>query len=124
MLEVETFISLPVYSDWSQSSHIGPQLYHRLYVEIRELQDRMGGLPRPAEANAVWKGIWHGEVHHSTAIEGNTLVQREVERLLEEGLAFGNRSLREYLEVKGYADAAEWVYGQVAPSAEHPRTGP
>ncbi|MXZ67404.1 MAG: Fic family protein [Acidimicrobiia bacterium] len=84
----------------------------------------MGGLPRPVEANAVWKGIWHREVHHSTAIEDNTLVQREVEQLLEEGLAVGNRTLREYLEVKGYADAAEWVYGQVAPSAGHPRTGP
>ena len=69
----------------------------------------MRGLPRPVEANAVWEGIWHREVHHSTAIENNTLVQREVERLLEEGLAVGNRSLREYLEVKGYADAAEWV---------------
>ena len=99
------------------------QLYHRLYVEIRELRDRMGGLPRPADANAVWKGIWHGEVHHSTAIEGNTLEQREVERLLEEGLAIGNRQLREYLEVKGYADAAEWVYGQVIPSG-HVRTDP
>ena len=82
----------------------------------------MGGLPRPVEADAVWKGIWYGEVHHSTAIEGNTLVQREVERLLEEGLAVGDRTLREYLEVKGYADAAEWVYGQVAPSG-HPRPG-
>ena len=99
------------------------ELYHRLSVQIREVRDRMGGLPRPVEANAVWKGIWHREVHHSTAIEDNTLIQREVERLLEEGLAVGNRSLREYLEVKGYADAAEWVYGQVAPSG-HARTGP
>jgi len=99
------------------------QLYHRLYVQIRELREQMGGLPSPGEANAVWKGIWHREVHDSTAIEDNTLVQREVERLLEEGLAVGNRSLREYLEVKGYADAAEWVYGQVVPSG-HPRTGP
>ena len=91
------------------------QVYRRLAVQIRELQEHIGGLPRLIEATGIWKGILHGEAHHSTAIEGNTLVQREVERLLEEGLALGNRSLREYLEVKGYADAAEWVYGQVAP---------
>ena len=65
----------------------------------------MGGLPSPIEATSIWKGIWHGEVHHSTAIEGNTLIQREVEQLLEERLAVGNRTLREYLEVKGYAGA-------------------
>lgn len=98
-------------------------VYHRLAVQIRELKDRMGGLPSPIEATAIWKGIWHGEVHHSTAIEGNTLVQREVERLLEEGRAVGNRTLREYLEVKGYADAAEWVYGHVAPSGGESATG-
>lgn len=92
------------------------EVYHRLAIQIRELKDRLGGLPRPIEATGIWKGIWHGEVHHSTAIEGNTLVQREVERLLEEGKAVGNKTLREYLEVKGYADAAEWVYGHVDPS--------
>ena len=32
--------------------------------------------------------------------------------LLEEGRAVGNKELREYLEVKGYADAADWVYSQ------------
>ena len=99
------------------------EVYHRLAVQIRELQDRMGGLPSPIEAADIWKRIWHGEVHHSTAIEGNTLVQREVERLLEEGRAVGNRTLREYLEVKGYADAAEWVYGQVASSSKSYEAG-
>ena len=84
----------------------------------------MGRLPSPVEATSIWKGIWHGEVHHSTAIEGNTLIQREVEQLLEEGLAVGNRTLREYLEVKGYAGAAEWVYGQVAPPSGPSVTGP
>ncbi|MDE0138098.1 MAG: Fic family protein [bacterium] len=98
-------------------------VYHRLAVQIRELKDRLGGLPRPIEAAGIWKGIWHGEVHHSTAIEGNTLVQREVERLLEEGRAVGNRTLREYLEVKGYADAAEWVYTHVARSRGASETG-
>ena len=99
-------------------------VYQRLAIQIRELHDRMGGLPSPIEATAIWKGIWYGEVHHSTAIEGNTLVQREVERLLEEGRAVGSRTLREYLEVKGYADAAEWVYEHAAPSREKSETGP
>lgn len=35
---------------------------------------------------------------------------KQVERLLDEGRAVGNKELREYLEVRGYADAAEWVY--------------
>jgi hypothetical protein len=40
----------------------------------------VGGLPRPVEADAIWEGIWYEEAHHSTAIEGNTLVLREVEQ--------------------------------------------
>ena len=52
------------------------------------------------------------EAHHSTAIEGNTLVLKQVQRLLDEGRAVGNKELREYLEVRGYADAADWVYRQ------------
>jgi Fic family protein len=48
----------------------------------------------------------------STAIEGNTLILKEVRTLLAEGRAVGHKELREYLEVKGYADAAEWVYSQ------------
>ena len=35
-----------------------------------------------------------------------------VARLLDEGRAVGNKELREYLEVRGYADAADWVYRQ------------
>ena len=99
------------------------QLYHRLAIQIRELKDSMGGLPSPIEAAGIWEGIWHGEAHHSTALEGNTLAQPEVVRLLEGGRAAGNRTLREYLEVKGYADAADWVYGQVALPAS-PRPDP
>ena len=72
----------------------------------------MGGLPRPEEAKGIWKDIWHEEAHHSTAIEGNTLVLREVQRLLDEGRAVGNKELSEYLEVKGYGAAADWVYRQ------------
>ena len=72
----------------------------------------MGGLPSPQEAVGIWRGIWYREAHHSTAIEGNTLVFKQVERLLAEGRAIGDRELKEYLEVRGYATAAEWVYRQ------------
>ena len=72
----------------------------------------VGGLPLPVEAEAIWEGIWYEEAHHSTAIEGNTLVLKEVERLLREGKAVGNKELAEYLEVEGYAKAAQWVYAQ------------
>jgi hypothetical protein len=40
------------------------------------------------------------------------LVLREVQALLERGRAVGAKELREYNEVRGYADAARWVYGQ------------
>jgi hypothetical protein len=87
-------------------------VYERLRVQIGELRDRLGGLPSPAEAEGIWRGIWLEEAHHSTAIEGNTLVLKQVELLLAEGRAVGNKELREYLEVRGYADAADWVYGR------------
>jgi hypothetical protein len=87
-------------------------IYERLRVQIGELRDQLGGLPAPGEADGIWRGIWLEEAHHSTAIEGNTLVLKQVEQLLEEGRAVGNKELREYMEVRGYADAASWVYGQ------------
>jgi Fic family protein len=86
-------------------------VYERLRVQIRELRERLGGLPSPVEAEGIWRGIWLEETHHSTAIEGNTLVLRQVELLLAEGRAVGNKELGEYLEVRGYATAADWVYG-------------
>jgi hypothetical protein len=39
-------------------------------------------------------------------------VLKEVEQLLAEGRAVGSKQLTEYMEVKGYADAAQWIYGQ------------
>jgi len=87
-------------------------VYSRLDGAIDELHSRLGGLPSPKEAERIWSDIWHLEAHHSTALEGNTLVLREVEALLEGGRAVGAKPLKEYLEVKGYADAARWVYGQ------------
>lgn len=87
-------------------------VYQRLDHALTELNQRLGGLPDPSEAQDIWEDIWHQEAHHSTALEGNTLVLREVQALLEQGRAVGAKPLREYNEVRGYADAARWVYGQ------------
>jgi Fic family protein len=85
---------------------------------VSELRERFGGLPTPAEAEDIWSDIWHQEAHNSTAIEGNTLVLREVEQLLDEGKAVGSKPLRDYMEVRGYGDAARWVYGQALEPGE------
>lgn len=85
-------------------------VYARLDSQLTELRNRFGGLPSPEESAYVWADIWHLEAHHSTALEGNTLVLREVETLLDQGKAVGAKPLREYMEVKGYGDAASWVY--------------
>lgn len=87
-------------------------VYQRLDKALAELNQRYGGLPDPREARAIWDDIWHLEAHHSTALEGNTLVLREVQLLLDQGRAVGAKSLKEYNEVRGYADAARWVYRQ------------
>ena len=85
-------------------------VYARLDSAIAELNDRLGGLPSPKESEYVWSDIWHLEAHHSTALEGNTLVLREVEALLDKGRAVGAKPLKEYMEVQGYGTAARWVY--------------
>ncbi len=88
------------------------QVYRRLDTQISEMWERLGGLPSPLEAAGIWRNIWFEEAHHSTAIEGNTLVLKQVEALLDDGRAVGGKELTEYMEVRGYADAAEWIYGQ------------
>lgn len=85
-------------------------IHQRLDLQVNELNTRLGGLPLPAEAEQIWTEIWHHEAHHSTALEGNTLVLSEVEKLLAHGKAVGHKELKEYLEVTGYAKAAKWVY--------------
>ncbi|THV41256.1 Fic family protein [Glycomyces buryatensis] len=87
-------------------------VYDRLEEAITDLRTRLGGLPTPVEAEAIWDELWHQEAHHSTALEGNTLVLNEVKKLLEEGRAVGSKDLSEYMEVVGYGAAAKWVYGQ------------
>jgi hypothetical protein len=86
-------------------------VFERLERAVDEL-DGVGGLPLPDEARAIWSGIWHEETHHSTAMEGNTLVLKEVQLLLDEGRAVGSKEMKAYLEVQGYGKAAEWVYAQ------------
>jgi len=86
-------------------------IYRQLDRAVDELAN-VGGLPLPAEAEGIWEGIWVEETHNSTAIEGNTLVQRQVQLLLEEGKAVGSKDLAEYLEVQSYGEAALWVYRQ------------
>jgi len=87
-------------------------VYRRLSEGIAELNTKYGGLPTPREASRIWSDIWHLEAHHSTALEGNTLALRQVEKLLAEGVAVGGQPYRNYLEVQGYAAAATWVYDQ------------
>lgn len=86
-------------------------IHERLEDEVRALAD-VGGLPKPEEAQEIWRTIWFHDAHNSTALEGNTLVLKQVEALLSRGEAVGSKDLKEYLEVKGYADAARWVYEQ------------
>ena len=96
------------------------EVYERLELALNDMNSRFGGLPSRLEADAIWQDIYREEVHNSTAIEGNTLVQREVNDVLERGVT-GHRSkaLAEYLEVTGYAEAARWVYGQgIDPDSE------
>ena len=79
---------------------------------------RTGGLPAPGENQQIWRDIWFEEAHNSTAIEGNTLALKQVKVLLDEERPVGNKELGEYLEVKAYAQAAEWVYAQGRAPAE------
>jgi fido (protein-threonine AMPylation protein) len=84
---------------------------------------RAGGLPSADENSQIWRDIWFEEAHNSTAIEGNTLVLKEVRTLLDEGRPVGNKELCQYLDVQGYARAAEWVYGQATTADTWGRSG-
>jgi len=79
---------------------------------------RAGGLPSSDENEQIWRDIWFEEAHNSTAIEGNTLVLKEVRTLLAEGRPVGKKELCEYLDVQGYARAAQWVYSQATAGDE------
>jgi fido (protein-threonine AMPylation protein) len=80
--------------------------------EVQLLRDNLGGLPRAVEADHILRSIWLDDVHHSTAIEGNTMTRAQVEDLVERRRA--SATLVESLEVEGYARAADWVYRHAA----------
>lgn len=82
-------------------------IYDLLEADIDDLRKRMGGLPAPTEAEEIWDDLWHQEAHHSTALEGNTLILNEVRKLLDEGQAVGDKELKEYMEVLGYGKRRE-----------------
>jgi fido (protein-threonine AMPylation protein) len=85
---------------------------------VHELE-RIGGLPTPFESAAIWEGMWQEEAHHSTAIEGNTLLLKQVRILLDTGIVTGPaKELKEILEVQAYADAARWTYEQALPHGD------
>lgn len=86
-------------------------IYRNFATAIKDLQS-WGGLPTPREAREMWDDLWHLEAHHSTAIEGNTLVLREVKELLDNNRAVGSKELGDYMEVLGYGEASKWVYGR------------
>lgn len=92
-------------------------LLNKLTEEVRILK-RTGGLPSNIEASEIWKDIWLEETHHSTALEGNTLTPKELYRLVEQDRVTGNKEMRHYLEVQGYAKAAKWVYEQAVELAK------
>lgn len=97
-------------------------IYAWFAAAIAEL-DNYGGLPKPYEAKNLWNELWHLEAHNSTAIEGNTLVLREVEELLEQGRAVGSKVLKDYMEVQGYAEASQWVYERAVTKDEWTHDG-
>jgi hypothetical protein len=84
--------------------------------QVALLKDRLGGLPHAIEADEILRTIWIDDVHNSTALEGNTMTRAQVEALVERSRA--SATLIENLEVKGYADAADWVYRH-APEYDH-----
>lgn len=87
------------------------QIFHQ-FVNASQNLERFGGLPGLAEAADIWKNIRYLDAHNSTAIEGNTLVLREVKELLLNDRPVGGKELKDYLEVEGYGRAAQWVYEQ------------
>jgi hypothetical protein len=92
------------------------EVLNLLDEHVALLKGRLGGLPHAIEADEILRTIWIDDVHNSTALEGNTMTRAQVEELVERSRA--SATLIENLEVKGYADAADWVYRH-APEYDH-----
>jgi Fic family protein len=87
------------------------RVFESLDEAKRDLAE-IGGLPQPSVFQDVWANIWVEETHNSTAIEGNTLRLKQIQKLLEEGVVAPGEGheLKEYLEAKAYGEAARWAY--------------
>jgi hypothetical protein len=70
---------------------------------------RFGSASRISRSRLIRQSV--EEAHHSTAFKGNTIVLKQIKLLLAEGRAVENNELSGYREVRGYATAADWVYG-------------
>ncbi len=54
------------------------EVYERLDTAIAEVRDRLGGLPTPTEARAIWDELWVYEAHSSpTRVARARLADRE-----------------------------------------------
>lgn len=78
-------------------------------------------LPPRASIARETRRIRRAEIFASTALAGSRLTVEEVDALLDAGLASGNRHFDDYLLVRAYAGAADWVAGMRAFPADQRR---
>ncbi|OBX08608.1 cell division protein Fic [Gallibacterium salpingitidis] len=52
--------------------------------------------------------------YNSNAIEGNTITLRETVLILKEGITIAEKPIREHLDIIGFKDAFNYIYGLVA----------
>jgi hypothetical protein len=75
-------------------------------------------LPPRGELAREMRRIRRAEIFGSTALAGSRLTAAEVDALLDRGRAQGDRAFADYVLVRAYADAADWVA-----AARTPRSG-
>ena len=97
---------------------LAPATFARLSAEVAAEAARLRGLPEGPGREREAGDLVIEEIAASTSLSGANLDLDEVRALLERGLAVGDRPLRSYLIVAGYADAARWVA-----AARRPRPG-
>src|SRR5207302_1476799 len=109
-----------------QTGAAGGRHRRRLATPGRRTSPRSGGgsfasEPRPPGAAEVVRNAfsgasratcWYQEAHNPDAHRGQPLGPEQGESLLREGRAMGGKDLKDYMEGKGYAEAARWVYSQ------------
>ncbi len=68
-------------------------VYERLQIQIGELRvTALEGCRRRSRRRRIWRGVWLEEAHHSTAIEGNTLVLQQVRSCWRKGVRSATRN--------------------------------